>query len=157
MSEIYLIKHGDGSFRPATEQDVEAMRRFKVGTAVKCEVKEVRNWAFLKKTMVLFREAYEFFCEHNLSTQTYRGQPVVPDKDRFRKDLTILAGHYKPTFDIRGNVRLQASSLSYANCSQEKAERIYQDVITASLKNVYRSNLSEAELRDHVDKVLRFA
>jgi hypothetical protein len=156
VTEIYLIKHADGAFRPALEADVEAMRRFKVGKPVKVEMKEVRNWAFLKKTMVLFREAYDFFCEHNLSEKTYKGQKVIPDFTRFRKDLIILAGHYKATFDIRGNIRLQAKSLSYANCSQEQSERIYQDVITAAMANVYRTALTEEQLRAHIDSLLHF-
>lgn len=157
MTEIFLIKHMDGALRPASEEDAEALRRWKVGEPVKVEARKPRNYRLLQKTMVLFRLAYEHFCEFGVSEVTYKGRKVVPCKERFRKDLTILAGHYDPVFDIRGNVRLVAKSLSYARCTEEQAQEIYQSVVTAALANVYRGRLSEEQLKQAVDDILRFA
>lgn len=155
--EIVLEKTFDGALRPSTEEDAEKLRTFKLGQGVKVKVTKARNYKFLQKLMVLYSVAFDYYCEHCISAMTYRGQAVEPSKERFRKDLTILAGHYTATYDIRGNVRLEAKSLSYANCSEEEAQAIYQSVITAALNNVYRGSISEKELQDWVDKLLRFA
>lgn len=155
--ELVLEKALDGSLRPATEEDAEKLTRIKVGAGVKVKLTQTRNYAFLKKTMVLFGVAFDYFVEHGISAMSYRGLAVAPSKERFRKDLTILAGHYTATYDIRGAVRLEAKSLSFANCTEEEANAIYQSVITAALDNVYRGSLTERELQDWVDKLLRFA
>lgn len=155
--ELIVEKCIDGSLRPATEEDAEKLTRFRVGVGVKVKMAQARNYAFLKKTMVLFQVAFDYYCEHGIGTMEYRGQKVEPSKERFRKDLTILAGHYTPTFDIRGNVRLEATSLSYANCTEEQAQAIYQSVITAALKNVYGGSMTEVALQEWIDKLLRFA
>lgn len=152
-----MEKRRDGSFIPATEEEAEKLKMIKAGEGIRVKVTKVRNYRFLQKTMVLFGVAYDYFCEHGVGQLTYKGQEVTPSKERFRKDLTILAGHYKPTFDIRGNLRLEASSLSFANCSEEKANAIFQSVITAALANVYKGSMTERELQDWVDKLLRFA
>ena len=155
--EVIMEKRLDGSFVPATEEEAEKLKSIKAGQGVRVKVTRARNYKFLKKTMVLFGVAYDYFCEHGISKQTYKGQPVTPSKEVFRKDLTILAGHYTPTFDIRGRLRLDADSLSFASCSEEKANAIYQSVITAALANVYKGSMTEEELQEWVDKLLRFA
>lgn len=155
--EIILVKTMDGSLRPATEEGIEQLQKLKVGAGVRCEVKQVRNYKFLQKTMVLFRVAYDHWCENNLAAMEYRGRQVVPCIDRFRKDLIIMAGHYEPTYDITGKVRLKAASLSYANCKEEQARAIYSDVINAILKHVYRNQLDEQRLQQQVDEIIRFS
>jgi hypothetical protein len=105
----------------------------------------------------LFKLAYDHFCEHGISVQEYKGQKVMPSYDRFRYDLVILAGHYTPVFNIRGELRLEAKSISYAKCSEDEAEKIYSSCIDAALKNVYKTATDEKTLRDMVDRLLSFA
>lgn len=155
--DIFVRKTMDGALRPVSEEDAEALKRFKLGDPIKVKVTQPRNYKFLQKTMVLFGLAYEHFCEFGISEAEYQGRKVVPCKETFRKNLIVLAGHYDPVFDIRGKVRLVPHSLSFANCTEEKAQRIYNDVITAVLANVYRGNLTEEELNRRVAEVLAFA
>ena len=155
--EIVLVKTLDGALRPAMPEGIEQLAKLKVGAGVRCEVKQIRNYKFLQKTMVLFRIAYDHFCEYGISQIEYKGQRVVPCIDRFRKDLIVLSGHYTPVFGIRGDMRLQAKSLSYAKCSEEEAQQIYSDVINAALKNVYASSITAEELDQRVNELLSFA
>lgn len=155
--ELIVEKVLDGSLRPATEHDAELLTQIKSGQGVRVKLVRIRNYAFLKKTFALFKVAYEHFCEYGVGQLEYKGRKVTPSFDRFRKDLIILAGHYEPVFDIRGNLRLEAHSLSYANCSEEKANEIYQSLITAALANVYMGRLNEVQLNDLVGKILHFA
>ena len=157
MSEILLMKSPAGHLIPTTDAEFQKVRRFKVGAVVRAEVHQVRNYKFLQKMHCLFTLAYDHFCEHGISPLEYKGQKVVPSYDRFRYDLTILAGHYAPVFNIRGELRLEAKSISYGKCSEDEAEKIYSDCINAALKNVYQSKMDESALREMVDRLLAFA
>lgn len=57
--------------------------------------------------------------------------------DRFRKDLTILAGFYEQTVRLNGEVRTEAKSLAYGNMEQEEFERCYSSLINAAIKHVF--------------------
>ncbi|APQ14705.1 hypothetical protein BJP27_24345 (plasmid) [Pseudomonas oryzihabitans] len=154
--EIILVKTLDGALRPATEEGIEQLQKLKVGAGVRCEVKQVRNYRFLQKTMVLFKVAYNHWVENNLQLLEYKGEKVLPCINRFRKDLIIVAGHYEATYDLNNKVRLTAKSLSYANCSEEEAQAIYSSVIDAILARVYRGQMDERRLQEQVDQIIRF-
>lgn len=155
--EIILVKTLDGSLRPATEEGIDQLRKLKVGAGVRCKVAQIRNYKFLQKTMVLFGVAFAHWEENSLGDLEYKGQKVQADKERFRKDLTILAGHYDPIYDITGKVKLQARSLSYASCSEEEAQAIYSSVINAALRHIYQGQMDERRLQEQVDQIIRFA
>lgn len=155
----YFKKLPNGVLAPDNAETAEWLRmKVKTGAVVSAEFKQPRNYKFLAKTMVLFDLCYGYFKD---SVQPlgleYRGVKAVPSFDRFRKDLTILAGHYDATYDIRGRVKVEAKSLSFASCTEEEAERIYSDVINAALKHVVSVGFNEEQLRQAVDDILRFA
>lgn len=154
--DIMLQRGPNNYLIPADQESLAAVQKWPVGQGVLATVKRVRNYKFLKKMHCLFKLAYDFFCEHGISTQLYKGQRVMPSYDRFRYDLVILAGHYTPVFNIRGELRLEAKSISYAKCSEEEAEKIYSSCIDAALKNVYRDATDEKTLREMVERVLSF-
>ena len=118
-----------------------------MGATLQAEVKQAHNYAFLRKMHALFKLAYDHFVEYGVGEQTYKGQRVTPDYDRFRKDLTILAGHYTPVFRIDGSVRLEAKSISYDKADNEAREKIFDDVLNVALDRVYRGSMSEGQLR----------
>jgi hypothetical protein len=153
--DIILLRTNIG-FIPASEQDAEKIRRVKLGSAVRVKMRHQRNYKLLQKTMLLMQCAYEHFCEYGLTDLEYKGEKVTPSFDRFRKDLTILAGHYTATYNIRGEVRLEANSLSYAECSEEDAVKIYNDVLSAAVKNVYKYSTSEHNLKTMVEQLSAF-
>lgn len=147
-----------GMLVPDNDETAEYVQKIKAGAVLSGEFKQPRNYRFLQKTMVLFNYCFDHFADRMGEVGLeYKGQRAEPSKERFRKDLTILAGHYSVTFDIQGKVKLEAKSLSFASCSEEEAERIYSDVINAALKHVVTVGFTEQELRETVDGLLRFA
>lgn len=156
MARLYFKKI-PGGLVPADEEAAEWLQKIRTGDAVAGDFVRPRNYKFLQKTMCLFRVCFDHFVDTHEWNQQYRGMKVEPSFELFRKQLTILAGHYEATYDIRGNVRLEAKSLSFANCSEEEAQRIYQDVITAALKQVFKFKISEEQLRKTVDDILELA
>jgi len=106
---------------------------------------------------VLARFAYDLWTE-TMEPIEYRGQRVQPVFDKFRKDLTILAGYWHPVFNIDGTFKVEADSISWANMSDETFEAMYSKTIDAILAKVLpRQGLSRQVLDHHVDRVLEFA
>lgn len=155
--KLYLRKMPGGTLVADNDETAAFLQKKKVGAVLSGDFTEPRNYKFLKKMHALFQLAYEYFGENIACDLEYKGQKVRPSYDRFRKELVILAGHYEPVFNIKGELRLEAKSISYANCTEEEAERIFSDCINAALKHIYRFVVDEEQLRKMVDDLLAFA
>lgn len=155
--KLFLKKQPGGSLVPDDDDALEWLQGIKTGTVISANVSRPRNYRFHRLMMALYRTCFDYFSEHVCFEIEYKGIKAEPSFDRFRKDLTIMAGHYNATYDIKGNVRLEAKSINFASCPEEEAKQIYSDVINAALKHVYKGAMTEAELQKVVDDILRFA
>lgn len=154
--KLFLRKMSDGALVADDNETSDWLQKIKIGAVLGGDFAQVRNYLFLQKTMCLFRLCFDRFVENHEWNQTYKGIAVEPSFDMFRKNLTILAGHFTPTFDIKGNLKLEAKSLSFAKCTEAEAEKIYSDVINAALKQVYSLSMTEDQLRKLVSDILRY-
>jgi hypothetical protein len=155
--EILCIKSPNGALVPMDDEQAEKVKRFKAGAIVRGEFAAMRNGRFFQKWFVLARFAYDLWTE-TMEPIEYRGQRVQPVFDKFRKDLTILAGYWHPVFNIDGTFKVEADSISWANMSDETFEAMYSKTIDAILAKVLpRQGLSRQVLDHHVDRVLEFA
>lgn len=152
----YLRKLPNGTFA-LEDLDADRAQKLAVGKTIEVVWREPRNYKFLKKMHVFFHRCYDYFCEHGISATQYKGQPVVPSYDKFRHDLVILAGHYEATYNIRGEVQLQAKSIAYENCTEGEAAQIFSDCIQAAIQHVYRYQTDEKTIRQAVDDILQFS
>lgn len=156
MAELLMVRLPTGGFAPATDEDAEAIRRIKVGTMVRCEVKQIRNYKFLQKWFTLAKYAFDIWAD-TVPPKEYKGTAVQPSFDRFRKDLIILTGNYEATYNARGEVRLEAKSISFANMGEDEFEKLYSQTINVVLSKILSgSGMTEEQLRAHVDNVLRY-
>lgn len=152
-----MIKAPNGALIPFTEEDQDKLRSIKSGVAVRCNIARARNPQFLKKFFCLVRLAFDMWTESVPSMQ-YKGRDVLPNIERFRKDLTIMAGYYDATYNIRGDVRLEAKSISFANMEEETFEALYSSFIDVVLRKVLdRPDLTEDRLRRMVDQVMSYS
>lgn len=157
MTTLHLIRTASGAFVPATDEDREAAKRFKTGTTVRMELRSMRNGEFHRKFFALVKVAYDLWAD-TMPAQEYRGQPVLPDFDRFRRDLTIMAGFFRPVWNARGELRVEAESLSWATMTEERFEQLYSKTIDVILQKILPDKgLTEPELRHWADRVLEFA
>lgn len=154
----YFRRLPAGQLAPDDDETLEAVNKIKVGSVIRVEYKQVRNYKFLQKTHCMFRLVFDYWCEKNSGRfdMQYKGQKVTTNYDTFRRNLVVLAGHYTATYNIRGEVRLEAKSLSFANCTEEEAEKIYSDCINAALTHVPGWAKTEKEIRDIVDRLLAY-
>jgi hypothetical protein len=157
MAELIMIRLHSGGLIPATDEDAEALRKIKAGTAVRVEVRQIRNYKFLQKWFTLAKYAFDIWSE-TVPPQEYKGHPVRPSFDRFRKDLIILSGRFDATYNARGEVRLEAKSISFASMSEDDFERLYSETISVVLGKILGgTRMTEDQLRNHVDNVLAYA
>lgn len=154
--ELIVIKTPQGALIPADSQTAERLSKIKSGRALRATYTQMRNAGFHRKWWALVGFAFDHWEPAELDGPRWKG--VMPEKslDRFRKDLTILAGHYEASYRLDGSVRIEAKSISFARMDQEAFERLYSDTINAVLKHVL-TNYDRDKLDAVVENLLRFA
>lgn len=155
-AEVFVQKTPDGLLRPISESDVEALKAVPVGKPVRATVTQPRNVKFHKKCFALLKLSFDLWAER-MPMREYKGTPVRADFERFRKDLVILAGFYRPVFNARGEVRVEPESLNFASMSEERFAEVYSALIDTILSKILVGITSRKDLEDAVERVLRFA
>lgn len=155
MTELVLTRTPSGSLAPADGPSAEFISKLKIGAGLRGEFKRQRNPKFHRKAFALFNMAFDLWDAPELE---YRGQPVAKNFDRFRRDLTILAGHYEAATNLRGEVRLEAKSLSFGSMSEEEFAQVYAGILAVVWDRVLRSKGfgSSADVDRVVEELLRF-
>jgi len=142
-------------FIPSDEITAEWYKTIKVGEVVHSDFRKMRNPKFHKKGFTLLKLAFDYWEPGEINSKY-----GIPEKnfDRFRKDLTILAGFYHLVIRLDGTTRIEADSLSFGSMSEEKFEKVYNSLINVVLKKIPVLNtLDENEMDELVNEVLQFA
>lgn len=154
--DVTLIKLASGALMPYDDESAEQVRKIRTGSLVHAKATRVRNYEFHKKFFALIGLAYDIWVE-TVPKMEYKGQPVQPNKTRFRKDATILAGFYTSTVSLKGDVRLDAKSISFASMDESEFEKLFSSFINVILTKILTNGqLTEQQIRDHVDRVMQF-
>jgi len=141
--QIDLVKHPGGVFSPASDSDLERLQRFKNGETYTAEIKLTRNPAHHRKAFAFFNFCFAHWAADRAGLEHMDEHSQF---DRFRKDLTILAGFYEQTVRLNGEVRTEAQSLAFSNMDQEQFERCYSALINAAIKHVFAGTTDPAIL-----------
>lgn len=152
---VYLRKTM-GGFVPASDDDAEAMKRFKLGAVVKADITNPRNYAFFCKWFALVKVAFGLWEETGIKAE-YKGQEIRPQFDKFRRDVTILAGYCHPVLNVNGELRMEADSISFANMREETFEKLYSATLATIVHKIMRGRISEERLREMAERVEEFA
>ena len=138
---------------PLDPDSVTWFNKLKPGEVVHAEFKKVRNYQFHKKYFALLTVGYD-----NWEPGEINSKYGVPTKnfDRFRADLTILAGFYDTTVRLDGSVRIEPKSISFAKMSAEEFGDLYSRTIDVLIKHVYKQDMDPEKLNDIVEQYLRF-
>ncbi len=155
MSELVLTKTPTGALVPADAPSAEFIQRLKIGSSLRGEFKRQRNPKFHRKAFALFQLAFDVWDAPVLE---YRGQPVAKNFDRFRRDLTILAGHYEAATNLRGEVRLEAKSLSFGSMDDNEFGKVYASILSVVWERVLKAHgyKSAAAVDEIVERLLGF-
>jgi hypothetical protein len=155
-----LFQKGQNGLIPACEESSDWLRKKKLGATILVEPREMRNGAYFRKWWALVKLGYDYWSEA-AATIEYRGEPVRPEFDRFRKDVTIMAGFYYPVVNLKGEVRIEPESLKWASMTEERFAQLYDATIQVLLQRVFNGTVckswTESELRSVSDQILQFA
>lgn len=155
-----LFQKGSTGLISACEEATAWLSKKKLGATILVEPREMRNGKFFKKWFALVEMAYGHW-EETAQTLEFKGQPVRPAFLRFRKDVTIMAGYYDAVVNLKGEVRIEAQSISWANMSEETFTKLYDATIQVLLAKVFNGHVckkwTEQQLRDVASQVLEFA
>lgn len=113
---------------------------------VRGDLKVMRNGKFFRKLWVLFNILFGVWSER-MPTQRFQGMDVKASLDRFRRDVTIQAGYYDATFNLQGEMTLEARSISYSKMGEPEFKALYSAVINVGLQI-----LGEAYTGDMLDQ-----
>ena len=159
MTEL-LFQKGSTGLVSACEEATQWLSKKKLGATILVEPREMRNGKFFKKWFALVEMAYAYWSEA-VEPLEYKGQPVRPAFTRFRKDVTILAGYYDAVVNLKGEMRIEAASIAWANMSEETFTKLYDATIQVLLAKIFNGKVcqhwSERQLRDVAAQVLGFA
>ena len=151
-----MTKTPSGALIPASDDDSDKLRKIKAGATVRCTITQPRNIGFHRKFFSLVTFLFGIW-EETMPRQQYRGQEVRPNIDRFRHDLVVLSGRFRATYNVRGEVRLEAESISFASMSQEDFEDLFSEIINVALAKVLnRPDLTEEKIRDYCERVMQY-
>ena len=152
-----MTRSPHGGLIPIDLADAEDLARIKSGEVLRVQVRRTRNPRFFRKWWALAKVAFDIWSD-TMPAKQYKGVDVRPNFDRFRKDLTILAGYYEPVFNARGELRLEAASLGFGSMSEAEFEQLYSSTIDAILSKVLGSSrLTREQLDAHVERVMHFS
>ncbi len=139
---------------PAAEQFIASL---KLGSGAAVEVKKARNIRFHRKFFALLQLAFDIW--EPTGEKVWKGVPIRKDFERFREDITILAGHYDVSYALDGSVKLTAKSISFANCDEHEFESVYQAVLDVVWEKILReANFrSKAEVENVVNQLMAYS
>lgn len=157
MTDFVLVKTPGGSLAPVDEEARALVDKLKTGQGVRASIKRVRNIQFHRKAFALFKLAFDVW-EPEAKFQAYKGMAVAKDFDRFRKDMTILAGFYRAVYNARGEVRLEAESLSFASMDEDRFEKVFRAVLNVVWDRVLCrfGYATEGDVERVIEELMRF-
>ena len=133
--ELTFMRTQAGFLVPLTEEDAEKIKSYPCNTPIKAKCTQMNNGSFHRLLFSLFQFAYENW------NPLYSGDGEIPNKsfETFRKDLTVLAGHYTTVFRIDGSFTLEPKSLAYGKMSDHEKKSLYNDLCQVVLDQILPS------------------
>ena len=152
-----IFRRIKGGLEPFNDEAYELMLKISNGDTVTFnKIITPRNYQFHKKYFALLKFSYENWEPGKLSGKKFEG--VKPEKtfDRFRADLTILAGHFRQVIRVNGEMVIEPKSISFANMSEDEFEELYSNTINVVLKKIL-TNYDREQLDNVILELLNFS
>jgi len=134
--KLYLVKQLNGTFKPAYDSDYEKAKKIKVNELYEYDFKQPRNVKFHRK----------FFALLNL---VYNNQDVYSNIEDLREDLTIEAGYFRLTENIKGQTVKRAKSISFASMDETGFSDLYNSVVNVVINWL---KISKEEISENIEQ-----
>ena len=106
---------------PLFDSDMDNLRKIRRGVDLEIDIKQPRNYKFLKKF-------------HALVNMIFENQDIYDNIEHLRKDLTILAGYYDEHPNFHGEIVKTAKSISFAKMTEEEFSDLYSKFCDTIIK-----------------------
>lgn len=131
------------------------IKNMEPGEIIKFTFKKIRNGKFHRRFFAMLNVGFEFW-EPARKNKKYKGMAVTKNFDQFRSDILILSGFYVQTFNLKGELKLVAKSMSFSNMDQLEFERVYSSVCDVLLQKVLTTYKGRDELDEVVNRMIGF-
>lgn len=146
-----LFAKGQGNVLVPAEPNAEDLvASVKVGDGLFLDAKKARNIGHHRKFFSLLQLAFDIW--EPAGEKKWKGEDVRKDFERFREDITILAGHYTAVYGVDGSVRLIANSISFANCDEHEFSKIYNSVLDVVWERILKG--AKFRSKEEVDRIV---
>jgi hypothetical protein len=116
-----------------------------------------RNPKFHRKFFALLNYAFDHWePAEGRRRLKHHGVPIEKNFEIFRKHITILAGYYTATYDLRGRLHLEAKSIAFDKMDDTEFEQLYAKVVDVLIKHVL-TNYKHEDVDRVVENLERFA
>jgi len=155
MTSVQLIKQSNGSLAPANQVDLDILQPIKIGSLIEADIKQPRNPQFHRKFFAMLNFAFDYFEPKG---GEWNGIQARKNFGRFRKDILILAGYHEVTYNIKGEVRVEAESISFGSMDETRFEKVYADCFNVCWDMVLSKvrGMKKEFAEQVVDEMLRF-
>jgi len=133
---------------PHRQSDLDAMKSLSADKPLRVKVSVMRNYDFFKKWWALIDLAFDYWEP----PENFVGEK---NKDRFRKDIIILAGFYERVVRLDGSTRIEPKSISFGKMSEDEFSDLYNKTIDVIVNHVL-THYTGDELRSIVEQVEAF-
>lgn len=153
--KCHFIKIGDGLLSAADEESRQYINKSRLGAGVAVEVTGARNIGFHRKLFALLRLAFDAWEPQVM----WHGMPIQKDFERFRNDITILAGKYDVVVGIDGQPKPVARSISFNRMDGDEFSELYDKILDVVWDRILRHNhyRSRQEVDDVVAQLLAYS
>lgn len=139
--KIEFIKQPGGVLIPASDIEAATMIQFQNGEQYSVDIKKTRNQKFHRKVFKFFRFCFDHW-RSELEFTNERKQFEV-----FRNNLTVVAGYYEEFYNIKGEVRVEAKSLSYESMDDLEFSECYSALINAAMRTIFENAGEDIEIQ----------
>lgn len=154
--DIVLVKRPDHLWAAADTWSIDKLGTFCSGEAIRGHFRRERELGRHRQFFKLLELGFDHWePEPNVQAlpARIRQEPIQKNRERFRKDVLILAGFYNLVVRLDGQVRAEALSMSFAAMDEPQFRRLYKQVCDV----IWRKILAPAHYKspEEVDQVVR--
>ncbi len=129
MADLGFIRGANGLV-PDGADAADWFAKVKPGARVAAKVSLPRNGKFHRKFFAMLNVAYANWDKPEVETPFGKASCSV---EAFRNDVIVLAGHHELRCNTRGEWRLKAKSIKWAQMDEAEFETLYSDVVNVIL------------------------
>lgn len=151
MADLLFRKHA-AALVPDNDECAEWLQGVPAGQVVRGKMTRPRNVLFLRKFFALLNVAYNNWPAPEIETPY---GIATCSRDKFRNDVIVLAGYGEPVCNTRGEWRMRAKSIAFANMEEDEFARLYSDVLNVLLSK-FLPEWTGQDMENAISQILEF-